>query len=594
MIEIAETVSAEQDRRATGRPVLGSALGVTLAVVALGFWPPGLEQFLLPKRLVLLVAAPALAATMIVMGGAGRALWRADRRLVPLAAATVLWFAIVPLPRAANPALHALGALELLLLAVLGAAAAVAGVREGEGGARRVLAGAAVGGGVVAALAVLQGVGADPLRAALHLVPAHGGRWRVLTTTGNPGWTAELLAVTAPAGLAWALRRAGSDTVRRLRVALVLLAAAAGVAATGSRAGALALVLGLAVMGALGGGRWGRRLWRPAWPLAALAGVLLLSAAMGTWRWRDVRPLTGRAGLWAAGAFLVAERPLGGWGGRHTQKVLPMGLERVAAGIDPGLRPWLPRLIVDRVDDDWLQLALEGGLPAALLTFAVWLRSLLLAWRRARRSSSATDAAVAASLAVIGLLSFVSSPLHTPATAAVFWALAGLAGAGRRPPPAGAGEGPPRPRRRERWAAWLAPAVAVLAAILVLRADTAAGKGRRLLAAGRPGDAVRELRAAVRTLPWRPEGWKALAAAELEAGHPAQALVAARTAGRWTASERLWAVEVRALEALGRPDLARRRLAWALRRLPMSPVLRALVGREDDALPGTTAREPEP
>jgi len=577
-----KTVTPRPGARRTG---LGPGLVVAAVIVA--FWPPGLDQFLLPKQLVLLAGVPAACAA-----GGLRGVGRADRTFVVLALAAVLWAVAVPPVGAANPWLHAVGASQLLLLAGLGAAAAGGRAAAGEAAVRRTLAWIAAAGTAAAALAVLQGLDLDPLRPLLHVASSRPGRWRVLSTLGNPGWTAETVALAAPAVLAWTFRRRLGSVPGWAAGGALLGVLILAVAVTGSRAGALLLAAGIAATAALAGAR-GRT--AAAVAAVALGATLLLAAAAGSWRWGAVRPLTGRAGLWAAGVALAAGRPVTGWGLAHTQVELPWGLARVVARTPPRLRPLLPTTLVDRLDDDWIQIAAEAGIPAAALALVAALRALLLAVRRARWSGEPSDAAVAAILGGAGLLSLVSSPLHTPATAAVVWAVAGLAVGADPPPEGGAGAG--GGGRAVRRVAAVAAVAATLVAALGLAVDTVAGRGRWLYARGAVPAAAEAMALGVRWFPWCPGPWVLAARTAYEAGRPAEALLLAGAARRWVATEHLWAVEVRALRALGRPDLARRRLERALRLLPGSPVLRALgTGRAaaggHRARPGSAAAVP--
>ncbi len=553
-----------------------TALGVLYAAVVLAFLPSGLDQFLVPKALVLLGGVPVVAAVLLAQAASprgGAAPGRVDRGLLVLVAAFSVCSVAAPLASATNLTLHGLGALEVVLWGALFVMAAAVRCRGSAAATRRLMLLLAAPACVVAVLAVVQGAGADPVSLVLGLHSSRPGRWQVLTTLGNPGWTAELLAASLPVLLAL-LPRGRRPGVRLAALTLALLMTAA-VAATGSRAGLLLLAVGVGLPALLCGP--GRP--RSARTLLAAAAVVVagvgISFATGTARFTELRPLTGRVGLWAAGAHLAAAHPLAGWGLRHSSLVLPEGLRSVAAHVDPKLLPWLPTTLVDRFDQDWVQTAVESGLPAALLLLAVWARAVVMAVRRGRAEDSALDRGVAVSLLVLGACSLVSSPLHTPATAALFWILAGLAAAGSRPVQAARPQSgvPLRLGRVAGGLAWVAAGLALVVGVRAARVDLLAGRGHRLLAAGRPATAVPLLSRAAEEAPWLGPVWAELAEALEGSASPSATLAATVEAARWTASERLWASQARALARLGHAEAAHTVLARGLAAVPYSPVL---------------------
>ncbi|RLE29564.1 MAG: hypothetical protein DRJ61_14290, partial [Acidobacteria bacterium] len=248
--------------------------------VVLTFQPFGLDQFLLPKALVLLVGAPLVVG--IVM--ACRGLVAGDALLIRLVVSFLVWSMTVPLVHAQNRVLHGFGALEVLLLMVL--FVGVLGTRtagsRAEGQLLRLLVLPAL---IVAPLALAQGLGVDPLRLLFDLSSSRPGRWQVLTTLGNPTWTAELLVLSLPLVLA-AWKTAGrSRTVWLWSVGLVF---AAAVAATGSRGAlvglAVAAVVGFGLIPIVRRSRW-----------LVLGGVVvigILVTVMGIERLGELKPLT--------------------------------------------------------------------------------------------------------------------------------------------------------------------------------------------------------------------------------------------------------------------------------------------------------------
>lgn len=562
------------------------------ALAALAFLPGALDQFWLPKVLVLLVGLPTVLAAALVRGEPALPDSRPRRFLIVLAVSATVLSVAAPLTTARNLELHLLGAAEAGLFLGLFLSAACL-LRPGESGRAAPLALPAGAAAAVAVLAVLQAAGLDPVRWLLSLHSSRPGRWRILTTTGNPGWTAEFLAASFPLTAAWAWSRP-----RRLRRVLLPLQAVlftAPVALTGSRTGLLALAAGAAVLvlSPPAEDRRRRRLRAAAAALAVTACGGVLAAAAGSARWAELRPLTGRAALWAAGARLAAVHPLLGSGLRHTGLLLPDGLRRVAGAVEPGADRLLPTTLVDRLDDDWLQLSLERGIPAAAVTLGVWALALALAWRTARREGSALHAGIAGGLAALGLCSLTSAPLHTPSTAILFWYLAGLAGgvtcSGPRSPRSS-------PARRRLWGAVTAAgaAGALVLAGLALNLDLAAGHGRKLARSGQAARAVAPLQRAVDAMPWLEGGAPELAEALLRSGKPEEALVVCVHAARWQASERVWAVQARALARLGEPAAARTLLASGLEVLPRSPLLHTVWNELFPAVPPLAGSAPGP
>ncbi len=555
-------------------------IGLLALLVILVFFPRALDQFVLPKRLLLLPGVPLLAAMVWVRSGRGSV----SPALLKLYGAFLAWSLVLPLANASNPGLHALAGGRLVFMAALLPLAAMA--THGEGPAARAILGPiTVAGAAVAVLALLQWSGLDPVGALLHVAPVLGGRWRILATTGNPGWTAELVAVVFP--LALTLLAAPGPQSRRRWIAAggATFLAAAAVAVTGSRTGILALGAGTAVWSLArrrghGGTRLhGARALGLAASVAALTALLALGAR--TARFGEMPSVTGRLALWDAGIRLTLRHPLAGGGLGHTTILLPEGLREVVRTVPPERWDALPTSLVDRLDDDWLQVAVEAGIPAALLLLAIWASALRLAWRRAPGDPTAPGTAGA--LAALGVCSLLSAPLHTPATAVLFWILAGIA----------AGQPGSSPAVRSRVPRILVPMTAGLlvaagtaVSLHILSLDLAAGRGRTLLHHGRPQAAAELLAPCFRTLPWLTPAGPELAIALERAGRPAEALAVTVEAERWMASERLLAVRTRALAALGHPEAARTVVERGLAVLPRSHVLletRAWLQQQDAA-----------
>ncbi|MCK5379792.1 MAG: hypothetical protein KAJ78_10325, partial [Acidobacteria bacterium] len=313
----------------------------------------------------------------------------------------------------------------------------------------------------------------------------------------------------------------------------------------------------------------------PRW--AVMCGVIAVTTVvmvMGVGRMGELKPLTGRLGLWAAGIHLVGQEPLTGSGLRQTALVLPEGLESVVGGLDAQHHGWLPTIVVDRVDQDLLQVAVERGLPAALLILLIWYRALRLSLARFREGRASVDGALVVLLATFAVFSLFSAPFHTPATAVLFWIVVGLAARG----PATCSVPGERELVHWRMGAAVVGAVvgiglAVELALPILRTNAIAGTGHQLLIDGRFQEASQVLRPVATTSPWLTGASIDRSRALVAIGGAAEALVVLEDAQAWASSEWIWATRARALDQLGLRTEARRALEEGFRVLPRSPVL---------------------
>jgi hypothetical protein len=211
-------------------------------------------------------------------------------------------------------------------------------------------------GAALAAITLVQAVGPGP-------------RLRMYGTLGNPDFVAAWLGASICLALA-----------QRNAPAIVLQAAA--LAVLGSFATALALAAAAAV----------------ALRRSAAIALLCLCAA---WVGRDpVKVLQGRIELHQVAAPHLLDAPLTGLG--SVEKLWPAAHPQ------------------NHVHDDWLELALEQGMPAALLLAALTVAAL----RKALQKKLLGPAAALASLAA---RAFVDFPLARPAELALFVTLIAVA-----------------------------------------------------------------------------------------------------------------------------------------------------------------------
>jgi tetratricopeptide (TPR) repeat protein len=384
----------------------------------------------------------------------------------------------------------------------------------------------------------------------------------VISTVGHPSWTAELVAVTMPFCLEAAARVTsgigGRD--RGLIPGGTWLLGLSAVVATGSRLGLAALLVGSSAWWVLRS-----RGAHPGTPRVALPVLAVLAAAVAAAglptplkeRLSSADPVRGRVALAAAAGELVRSSPVVGRGAGHVQVALSDGLRlaRARAWLPDG---WMPRELVDRIDNDLLQAAVEGGLPAALLLLATWVTAVRRSAGRGGEGS-AQPAAFGALLG-FGVAALGSAPLRTPATAVVIWTVVGLV-AGRSRGGGRAAGGRPAGRRPRRALRWMAAGLAALLAAAAVDHAVAVVQGNRLAMAARSSErggdttlAMEAYRRALELAPWDHESRTALAGLVVARGGYEEGLELVRRARRWSASQEAWLLESRALAATGRLD----------------------------------------
>ncbi len=312
----------------------------------------------------------------------------------------------------------------------------------------------------------------------------------------------------------------GTGAARRLGMLGIIGFLSLGILATSSRTALLLLPISLIVAFALVGDV--RRTGKSVAAAAALyvVGGLLLSRTDLVQR-LFARFTTVAEELryqyWENSLYIVRETfPFGtGFG----------SFERVYRSVEP-LGQVSP-LSVNHAHNDFLELILEGGLPAAILIAAgliVLIVALVSGWRRGSdhsagdrnagtRQERATLVAGGAAIALILLFSLVDYPLRMAGIAGLFGAALGLIAAVGRPQSC-----------TTAFFAWTPSTIAmtIVAAIVGLAASGDAA-GRFLTLRGQPA-------AATTVSPWSASAWSALANAEQLASQPAAARAAAARA----------------------------------------------------------------
>lgn len=609
---VRSTDAARRGLNPCGILVAAVAFGVPLAIDPFGF------HAFLPVKQAILLFGTAVAATIATMRYA-QAAWHAgaaDARQETVSGpgtwlmggmlAVWLW-ALAVTPRALNPALH-LGfgwACMSAHVVVFFAAMRCARHARNTGSSRSfelVLGAVAMAALVMACHACLQAANEDPLAWIVGRPVQESGRWRIFTTAGNPDWTAEFLAAAAPVAAWWASRFTRGTAWLWLLFAVAILP-------TGSRLGLAGLLAGAAIYA------WMHRRGRCAnraprnWTSIFLPGMIALGLlawllrndghAATLLRWNDFHSVLGRLRLWQASLHLIAARPIHGYGLDHFALVLPDGLRAVAAPLDAIARSRMPDLLTAHAHDDFLEMAVETGIPGGFLLLALFALGLHAARRALDSTPSPTVTessdeppasnrtriatavpALAASLGVLFMLAAVSAPLHTPATALLFWlvlgCIAGLA-------PATATNWPsawsrlawsrPHPWQRAGSAVAICAMLAATGwtaqrASALLNENRQAAAAAALAATGQACEAERSYEDALARAPWDHENGVALASLLIADHRPDAALRVLDRIDAWSQSRESWLVRTQALMLMGETRIALRVTEYASTAVP--------------------------
>lgn len=241
-------------------------------------------------------------------------------------------------------------------------------------------------------------------------------------------YTAIVLAV------AWgaALPREGRDVGRYgpMIVGAVIAGAVIGLALTASRAGlALGLFAGLACIGLVAAQRSSKR--RRRWLIVAAAGNVLALLVAFQFGFVRLAERVERTDLINDLRWPVAAATL-----RAADAAFPIGTG--FGSFVSEFRIYEPRTIlapayINHAHDDWLELALEGGVPALLIAagFLAWFGTAAVrAWRAPPPGRSSRDAVLSRAASVIVLLLLLHSaadyPLRTTALITLFALVCGF------------------------------------------------------------------------------------------------------------------------------------------------------------------------
>lgn len=312
------------------------------------------------------------------------------------------------------------GGLAQMLLA----AAVAAG--SGDGSRLRIVAAGALAGGLVTAIRALQEYGA--------MARAGDTAWRAGAGFTSPNFLAGYLAAVLLLAAALALHRPAAfrPALWRVTVFLGSMILTGGLAVTGSRGGAVALAVGLALFAVVMGRVLLRSQPDTRWSAASVAAGMLAAGLLLAAPLTSRQPVaaaqftpaelcpsasTGatessnqfRLVTWRDTAAMARERPLFGWGAG--------GFETTFGAVAKGG-------FTRHAHNSYLQLLAEGG----ILLLAPWLiLTLCGAWGlwRAARGGGLVEGSMLAALTALSAASVFESLFYVPAAAVLYWSLIG-------------------------------------------------------------------------------------------------------------------------------------------------------------------------
>jgi putative inorganic carbon (hco3(-)) transporter len=433
------------------------AMGV-MAVLPLLAWPGLAQPFSTPKLYLLVATVAALAPSAWIA-------WRSRSRSRSLTASPsttlvpthVMIVAALWLASWTWSALFAdIVSLDALMLALAGGGLAIV-LTELRPEPMHLAAAHAIGATGVAIVAVMQWAGLDPFALAGWVAPLAGAspRLRIYGTLGNPNFVAALLTGAVPLTIGLIVQsqsqsqsqpqsqlqpqsrssttsRPASRTASRAHLPIGLAALTLqtlAIAATGSRGGALGLIVA--------GLTWilsGPRTWRRRVAVACgLAAIVIIGVSTA----RPLREtLAGRIYIWQVVWPHAFEAPWVGQGPGAFALLYP-GWEREARRRPPTAAA--ARYFAgpqQHAHNDYLEALVERGL-AGPVTMLLVLTTCLRGGRRAFRPSGLAPGATepgaeplmigaTAALAALGAVAFVDFPLARPAETALWWSCAAL------------------------------------------------------------------------------------------------------------------------------------------------------------------------
>lgn len=386
-------------------------LSLFLLLVCLYFLPFFKNAFTLPKELLLLQAAALLLFIPLISAAAGRGTFLALKPgLLPLVLIVILF--LVSLAYTPSPHVAAGEILTWLSYLVIFFSASQVTGRDING----IVLASLLGGAVMGGIAILQYFFIDPL-------PLAGGQYRIYSTLGNPNHVGGYLAIVIPAGMGLVIFSGARS--RKLLVTVFIALAVCGAALLASRSRGAMLGAGVGVL-ALIAAAAGRRV-RSAGRLIAAALVLAVVAVLvtATLTMKEARPgkdsVQWRLLAWRGITEMIKEKPVTGWGAGSLNLVYLDFQAKVLDGTDDAGTRISATGILKMAHNEYLQLAAEEGVPAAIL-FIILVAAC--AWSAFRGGpAGAGPGAAVVSFATLSLTGF---PLRFAATGFLFFVLAGI------------------------------------------------------------------------------------------------------------------------------------------------------------------------
>ncbi len=267
---------------------------------------------------------------------------------------------------------------------------------------RQLAAALLAAGAIVALLACLQFLGADPFAAfGWTRIGGAAARMRVFSTLGNPNYVAAFLAGTFPLVLILA---ADKTRARRLMIPAALLWGAA-LLATGSKAGALGALAGslaLLLMSPV------ERKWK--WAALAFACAALALALSPS---RSIaETVEGRLFVWRVSLPHVTSIPLLGYGPGAFESQFA-GWQAIYLGDSRHFQDLRFAARFDHAHNDALEWLVTYGWAGAV-ALGSCLGLFIFSAARNRQASPIVRGALAGTVA-IGVMAMVDFPLHRPA-----------------------------------------------------------------------------------------------------------------------------------------------------------------------------------
>lgn len=367
----------------------------------------------------------ATLAVIYSISGTGRSfrVVPGDRRIFMVAGGLVMWSVLAPLISTPFTTAHTAGILQLCMgfsfswLVALELSDADQKTRCGS------LFVLGVGGVIVSIIVLLQAAGLT----LPGFIPAQSVEFQAPGTLGNPNWTAAFLLPLVPILLGVRNEFSTGNGRRLLRWACMGMAVliAAATLATRSKAGTIALIAGIIVY-LIFDPKLNRHI-----RLSMIIGLSISATIILTWLvssgiLQSLAWTRGRLFLWKACLILITRHPITGYGLGGFLPAYPEALPQLLNG-DP--LAYMPLHRIEFAYNDVLQMAVDAGLPAALLFLAL----VFLLLHRAFRNSDCLSRGVGAAVASMAIYGCFDSPLHLPGTLALWWFLVGWMMAGKKP-----------------------------------------------------------------------------------------------------------------------------------------------------------------